>query len=58
MNAPAMRRSLIIAAVALVLALASAALVAADWISWHIPVAVAITAFVVGGFVTRRRGRV
>jgi UPF0716 family protein affecting phage T7 exclusion len=52
-----MRRSLIIAAVALVLALASAALVAADWLSWQVPVAVAIAAFVVGGFVTRRKGR-
>ncbi len=52
-----MKRSLIIAAVALFLALASAALVAADWISWQIPVAVALTAFVVGGFVTRRKER-
>jgi UPF0716 family protein affecting phage T7 exclusion len=52
-----MNRSMLIAAVALVLALASAALVAADWISWHVPVAVALAAFVVGGFVTRRKGR-
>jgi UPF0716 family protein affecting phage T7 exclusion len=52
-----MKRSLVIAVVALVLALASAALVVADWISWQVPVAVALAAFVVGGFVTRRKGR-
>ena len=52
-----MNRSLVIAAVALFLALASGVLVVADVITWHVPVAVALAAFVVGGFVTRRKGR-
>jgi hypothetical protein len=52
-----MSRSLVTAAVALLLAAVAAALVAADLITWHVPVAVALAAFVVGGFVTRRKGR-
>jgi hypothetical protein len=51
------KRSLVTGAVALSLAAVAAALVAADVITWHVPVAAAVTAFVVGGFVTRRKGR-
>jgi hypothetical protein len=51
------KRSLVIGAVALSLAAVAAALVVADLITWHVPVAVALAAFVVGGFVTRRKGR-
>lgn len=50
-----MTRFLVITGTAVVLAVASAALVVADVISWHGPVAVAVTAFVVGGFVSRRK---